>query len=83
MTVHTRSDSTGHRVENSLQLHSTEEKKYDVAREYYVESELIPQGVEICMCNKDKIPWTKYQSKMIQNAIMSDCHMSDRPIRSM
>ena len=38
ITVHNISDSTGHRVENSLQMHSTEEREYDEAKEYYVSS---------------------------------------------
>ena len=38
---------------------------------------------EICTQNEDKMTWTKYYSKTIQNTIISDCDMSDSPIQSM
>ena len=48
-----------------------------MVREYYVESHTDFTGFESFTQNEDKMTWTKYQSKMIQNAIISHCHICD------
>ena len=85
-TVHcdyTKNRSVFNRVENSLHIHSTEKREYDVASEYnyHVESVYWFHRGEICTWNEDKDK-DKISVKNDTNAIITHCRMSDRAIEA-